>query len=80
MITSCSGVVKENSQLAAKLFLVAKRRLARVTAYTHFKPVMTGPAEGYADRDRGEKRMSVRHTHTLTSASNAQSENKLHRF
>lgn len=64
VITSCSGVVKENSQLAAKLFLVAKRRLSRVTAYTHFKPVMTGPAEGYADRTE-ERREWVWDTPTL---------------
>lgn len=64
MSTSCSGVVKENSQLDAKLFLVAKRRLATVTAYTHFKPVMTGPAEGYADRTE-ERREWVWDTPTL---------------
>lgn len=63
-ITSCSGVVKENSQLDAKLFLVAKHRPARVTAYTHFKPVMTGPVKGHADRTQERKNECETHPHS----------------
>lgn len=66
-ITLCSGVVKENSQLNAKLFLVAKRRPARVTAYTHFKPVMTGPVKGYADTTEERKNECETHPHSNVS-------------